>query len=74
MLHTVKAIIDQQGHVQWLEPVELHAPQQVLITLLDEEISKNETAALAEPALAKKWLNEEEDAAWAHLQPEAQYS
>ena len=31
----------------------------------------DETLAMAEPALAKEWLNEEEDAAWAHLQQEA---
>ena len=69
MLHTVEAVIDTEGHIQWLEKVQLHTPQRVLITLLDT--TTDETLALAEPALAKDWLNEEEDAAWAHLQPEA---
>lgn len=67
MLHTVEAVIDRQGHVQWLEQVQLHAPQRVLITLLDPVV--DEPLALAEPALAKEWLNDEEEAAWAHLQP-----
>ena len=69
MLHTVEAVIDPQGHVQWLEEIHLRAPQRVLITLL--EPLPDETLAMAEPALAKEWLNEEEDAAWAHLQQEA---
>ena len=69
MLHTVEAVIDMEGHVQWLEKVQLHAPQRVLITLLDTPA--DEALALAEPALAKDWLNDKEDAAWAHLQPEA---
>ena len=68
MLHTVEAFIDRQGHVQWLEPVQLHAPQRVLITLLDPVA--DEPMALSEPALAE-WLNDAEEAAWAHLQPGA---
>ena len=68
MLHTVEAVIDTQGHVQWLEQVTLRAPQRVLITLLDPAI--DETLMLAEPALAD-WLNDNEEAAWAHLQPGA---
>lgn len=68
MLHTVEAVIDTQGHVQWLEQVTLRAPQRVLITLLDP--AADETLMLAEPALAD-WLNDSEDAAWAHLQPGA---
>lgn len=66
MLHTVEAVIDQQGHVQWLEHVQLHAPQRVLITLLDPSV-----AMFSESALANEWLNDDEEAAWAHLQPEA---
>lgn len=69
MLHTVEAVIDGQGHVQWLEKVQLHTPQRVLITLLDPVA--DEPLALSEPALAKEWLNDEEEAAWAHLQPGA---
>lgn len=70
MLHTVEAVIDTQGHVQWLEQVQLRAPQRVLITLLDTPPSVDEALALAEPALVD-WLNDSEEAAWAHLQPGA---
>lgn len=71
MLRTVEAVIDTQGHVQWLEQVQLYTPQRVLITLLDLPVSVDETLALSEAALAKDWLNNDEEAAWAHLQPEA---
>lgn len=69
MLHTVEAVIDQQGHIQWLEEVQLHGPQRVLITLLDPAV--DESLVLSEQALAEEWLNSEEDTAWAHLQQEA---
>lgn len=70
MLHTVEAVIDKQGHIQWLEQVQLHTPQRVLVTLLDP-VTADEPLALSEAALAKEWLNDEEEAAWAHLQPGA---
>lgn len=69
MLHTVEAVIDRQGHIQWLEKIQLHTPQRVLITLLDP--TDDEALILSEPALSQDWLNDEEDAAWAHLQPGA---
>lgn len=68
MLHTVEAIIDEKGHIEWCEQVQLSRRQRVLITLLEE--NEEEPAALSEPALSE-WLNEDEEAAWAHLQPEA---
>jgi hypothetical protein len=71
MLQTVEAVIDAQGHIQWLEHIQLHAPQRVLITLLDAPASLDETLAIAESALADEWLNDDEEAAWAHLQQEA---
>lgn len=69
MLHTVKVVIDTKGCVQWLEKVQFDSPQRVLITLLDP--ASDESMIMSEPALAEEWLNEEEEAAWAHLQPEA---
>ncbi len=68
MLHTVEAVIDQQGQIRWSERIQLSAPQRVLITLLDP--IDDEPLLLSEPALAE-WLNKEEESAWAHLQPEA---
>jgi hypothetical protein len=35
MLRTLEAVIDNHNHVQWLEHIQLHSPQRVLITLLD---------------------------------------
>jgi hypothetical protein len=70
MLRTIEAVINPQGHIQWSEDVDLHVPQRVLITLLDSN-TVDETLLAAESSLAKDWLNSEEDAAWAHLQPGA---
>lgn len=70
MLRTLEAVIDNHNHVQWLEHIQLSSPQRVLITLLDPAPVVDETLLMAEPAL-EEWLNDEEAAAWAHLQPEA---
>lgn len=71
MLHTVEAVIDDKGQIQWLESIHLSTPQRVLITLLDTPASTDETLAIAESALTDEWLNDAEEAAWAHLQQEA---
>lgn len=65
MMQAVRATIDAQGHVYYAEPVRVDAPRQALVIFLDEG---NETALLAQSALAVDWLKPEEDAAWAHLQ------
>ncbi len=68
MLTTVEAILQPGGTLQFLEPVHLDKAQHVLVTFTasgDETLSG---LALSEAALAKDWLGEEEDAAWAHLQ------
>lgn len=67
MLHVVEATIDKDGHTQWCEQVQLKRPQRVLITLLGA--SEDEPLPLSELALSD-WLNEDEETAWAHLQPE----
>ena len=66
MIRTVRALVDTQGNVRLLEPVQVAATCRALVTVLeDEEI---ETALLSEEALARDWLRPEEDEAWAHLQ------
>ena len=73
MLQTLEAIIDEQGNVHLLEPVDLPAPRRALVTVLLEEASDihvPETALLSEAALAEDWNRPEEEAAWSHLQPE----
>ncbi len=69
MLRTLEAVIDSHGHVCWGEQIQLKTPQRVLITLLDVPV--DETLIMAESSLAKEWLNTDEEAAWAHLQPGA---
>ena len=60
MPKTVEAVVDESGHIRLLEPLELHASQRVLVTVLEDapetdtgEVS--ETALLSEEALAKDW-------------------
>ena len=66
MLQTIEVEIDASGQVHPLEPLIRLPPGRALLTLLDEQA--NETALLAEAALAEDWLKPEEDEAWAHLQ------
>ena len=71
MIQTVEAVIDAQGRVRLLGDVHVTGPCRALVTVLDEPAAiPGETALLAEAALATDWLRPEEDAAWAHLQPE----
>lgn len=74
MLRTLEAIIEPDGRVRLLEAVALPGTRRALVTVLDEvaeEAGGDLTALLSEPALAQDWGRAEEDAAWAHLQPEA---
>jgi len=70
MMRTIEAVIDEQGQVRLLEPVELQTPRRALVTILEDEASElvHETALLSEPSLAEDWNRPEEDAAWSHLQ------
>ena len=71
MIRTFEAVIDQQGNVRLLEPVQLPAARRALVTILEEAPAAGvpETALLSEAALAEDWNRPEEDAAWSHLQP-----
>ena len=49
----------------------VNLPRRVLVTFTDETPLGDTAlcgASLSEPTLAKDWLREEEEAAWAHLQ------
>lgn len=72
MIKTVEAIIDEQGNVRLLEPVQLASARRALVTILEDAptLSTQETTLLSEPALGKDWTRPEEDAAWSHLQQE----
>lgn len=71
MLRTLEATIDKNGKVKLAETIKLRGAKRALVTILDENFSDqelpNETALLAEAALAKDWLTPEEDEAWRHL-------
>jgi hypothetical protein len=70
LARTVEALIDEHGHVELLEKVELRVKHRALVTILDETASEpvSDTALLSEGALGEDWNRPEEDAAWAHLQ------
>jgi hypothetical protein len=71
MLQTIEAVIDEQGNVRLLEPIQLPTARRALVTILEYEPLDNipEMALLSEPALAEDWNRPEEDAAWSYLQP-----
>lgn len=69
MKQTVEAIIDEQGHIRLVEPVQIKGLHRALVTILDEApVEIDEVTQLAEKALAEDWLKPEEDEAWTHLQ------
>lgn len=68
MLQTIEVEIDRNGRVHPLEPMQRLPEGRALLTLLSPPA--DETALLAQAALAEDWLKPEEDEAWAHLQPD----
>ncbi len=69
-MHTVEAVIDEQGVVRLREGVTLSSSRRALVTILEEKPQPypNETALLSQEALAADWNRREEDAAWLSLQ------
>jgi hypothetical protein len=72
MLRTIEAVVEEDGRVRLLEPVDLQTPRRALLTILDEpaEDTVRLPAQISE-AVLKDWNRPEEEAAWRHLQPEA---
>lgn len=68
MIKIIEAVVDEQGNVSLLEPVQLPKPQRAFVTILSAESAMAETALLSEAALAEDWNRPEDAAAWAHLQ------
>jgi len=62
-------MIDEDGRLRILETVNLPRSRRVIITILNEEPGEEayNLALLSEPALAKDWLQPEEEKAWSHL-------
>ena len=71
MVRTLEAVIEEDGKVRLLEPIQIDVARRALVTVLDEEPrpALDECTRLSEPALAEDWNRPEEDAAWSHLQP-----
>jgi hypothetical protein len=71
MIRTIEAIIDENGVVRLLEPIQLSGICRALVTILEEPPDVTiEPALLSEPALAEDWNRPEEDQAWSYLQQE----
>ena len=68
-MKTVEAVIETNGEVRLVEPVQLPSPRRALVTILEEAPSVHDAALLSEVALAEDWNRAEEDEAWAYLQP-----
>jgi len=77
MHKTVEAIVDENGQIKLLEPIELAAQQRLLVTVMDQPADEEfingvpVTALLAEPALREYWDRPEEDEAWREFQDKA---
>lgn len=70
MIQTVEAVIDAQGNIQLLGPIQVAGPRRALVTILEEPaVIPGDSALLAQASL-DDWLRPEEDAAWSHLQSE----
>jgi hypothetical protein len=65
MIRTIEAVIDEQGGVHLLEPVELGSTRRAFVTILEESpmAGVSESALLSEAALAQDWSRPEEDEA-----------
>lgn len=69
MIRTIAAVIDEDGKIRLLEPVQVGSSRGAVVVILDEpRIPASETAILSEEAL-EDWNRPEEDAAWSRLQP-----
>lgn len=69
-MKTVEAVIEPTGEVRLIEPVSIPSRRRALVTILEEASTIHDAALLSEAALAEDWSRAEEDAAWAHLQPD----
>ena len=71
MVQTIEGVLEVDGRVRLLQPIQTASPRRALVMILEEPSAAlpSETAILSERALATDWNRTEEDAAWSHLQP-----
>ena len=68
MIRTVEAVIEADGTVRLLEPIQVPEIRRVLVLIFEgPETRIAESALLSERSLAEDWNRPEEDAAWSHL-------
>jgi len=69
MHRTIEVVIEADGRIRLLEPVEPGSVRRALLTILEEQVEEptHAPALLSEPAL-DDWNRPEEDEAWSHLQ------
>ena len=69
MLQTIEAMVDENGRLRILEPVNLPKSRRVIIMILNEEPAEDtfNLTLLSEQSLAKDWLRPEEEDAWSRL-------
>ena len=70
MIHTLEAVVSENGGVRLLSEISLKESRRALVTILEEEPRVSETELLSESVLAQDWLRDEEDNAWQYLQSE----
>jgi hypothetical protein len=68
MVRSIKVEIDGVGRVHSLEPAGSIPEGRAILTW--QTPAEQSSLYLAESSLAEDWLRPEEDAAWAHLQPD----
>ena len=72
MIHTYQAIINQQGIVNLLQPIDIKEPKRALLIVFDNDFEdsfykKSDSYIFSESSLEKDWNRPEEDEAWAYL-------
>lgn len=72
MLHTIPAVVMEDGTIKLLEEIKISKQVNALVTILDDsyDVEGPLTTLLSQKSLAKDWDKPEEDEAWKHLQPE----
>ena len=72
MLHTIPAVLMEDGTIRLLEEIKISKQVNALVTILDDsyDVEGHFTSLLSQKSLAQDWDKPEEDEAWKHLQPE----
>jgi len=67
MTKTVEAVVEGEGKVRLLQPLQIEPGRRALVVILDEPAATGDEAALLSGAALADWNRPEEDAAWSRL-------